>query len=196
MPDRTCSIDDCSRDASGYAGGGRGWCATHYMRWRRHGDPLRGGPIQRQTGTGQPCKIEQCPKPVVAVELCENHYRRLQRYGDPTGGRITPGSITDEERFWSKVDKTDDCWLWTDAPNSNGYGTFKVSGVSEMAHRYSLKLTGQQLTDGLTIDHLCRVRLCVNPAHLEEVTYAENLLRAARAGSGMAAPAGTGHPQS
>ena len=50
-----------------------------------------------------------------------------------------------------------------------------------MAHRYSLVLAGHTLTAGLTIDHLCRVRLCVNPAHLEEVTYGENLRRAAEA---------------
>lgn len=195
MPDRTCSIDGCHQDASPYKGGARGWCKTHYMRWRRHGDPSHGGPVLRQTGTGHQCLVGECTDPVVALDLCNRHYRRLRKHGDPTAGGPKPGTVSTEDRFWSKVDKTDGCWLWTDAPNGNGYGTFKANGVSEMAHRYSLKLTGQQLTDGLTIDHLCRVRLCVNPAHLEEVTYAENLLRAARAGSGVAAPVGTGHPQ-
>lgn len=184
MTKRTCSIDDCNEPTFGH-----GWCATHYQRWRRHGDPERGGTIQRQTGTGQPCAVEGCPFPVVAVELCNRHYRRFKRCGDPLGGRPSPGAMTVEERFWSKVDKTPTCWLWTDAPNGAGYGMFGANGVTWMAHRYSMILAGHMLTDGLTIDHLCRVRLCVNPAHLEEVTYGENLRRAAGARSGMAAPA-------
>lgn len=187
MQDRTCSIDGCERDASGHAGGGRGWCPTHYMRWRRTGSPDTGGPIQRQTGTGHPCPIPECSRPVVARNLCERHYRRLKRYGSPTAGRISPGALTDEERFWAKVNKTDTCWLWTDAPNNSGYGTLKVAGESVMAHRYSLALAGQELNEELTIDHLCRVTLCVNPEHLEEVTYAENLRRAQR-GPGVEVP--------
>ena len=176
MPQGTCSIDDCNRPLYG-----RGWCNTHYARWRRHGDPEHGGPVGRQTGTGQPCSINGCTAPVVASALCEGHYRRFKRWGDPTAGSPSPGSMTTAERFWSKVNKTDTCWLWTDAPNGAGYGTFKVGDVSEMAHRYVMILAGYSLTAGLTIDHLCRVRLCVNPAHLEEVTYGENLRRAAEA---------------
>ena len=57
---------------------------------------------------------------------------------------------------------------------------FGANGITEMAHRYSMILAGHVLTDGHTIDHLCRVRLCVNLAHLEEVTYAENLRRRPR----------------
>ena len=184
MTKRTCSIDDCDRPI-----GGRGWCQTHCMRWRRHGDPEHGGRVLRQSGTGQPCSIKGCPFPVVAVELCNRHYRRFKRCGDPLGGRPSPGAMTVEERFWSKVNKTPTCWLWTDTPNNSGYGTFSVKGITEMAHRYSMILAGHVLTDGHTIDHLCRVRLCVNPAHLEEVTYGENLRRAAGARPGVEAAA-------
>lgn len=181
MAQRICSIDDCTKTVN--PGGGRGWCATHYMRWRRHGDPRVGGVVQRQTGTGQPCSVISCVRPVVALDYCERHYRRFKRSGSPTGGRVSPGSLTDEERFWSKVDRTGTCWLWADAPNSAGYGTFKVAGLNPfMAHRYSYELAGGVLTPGKTIDHLCRVRLCVNPDHLEEVTYEENLRRAREAG--------------
>ena len=75
MPQGTCSIDDCNRPLYG-----RGWCNTHYARWRRHGDPEHGGPIGRQTGTGQPCSINGCTAPVVASALCEGHYRRFKRW--------------------------------------------------------------------------------------------------------------------
>ncbi|MCW5951966.1 MAG: HNH endonuclease [Propionibacteriaceae bacterium] len=177
-----CTIAGCSNPI-GTTGGGRGWCGTHYMRWKRTGDPLTGGAVQRQTGTGQPCSVPECIRPVVALDYCERHYRRFKRYGNPTDGGPLIGSLTDEERFWSKVTVTDTCWLWTGAPNGGGYGTFSpTGGPNTMAHRFSYELAGNTLTPGLTIDHLCRVRLCVNPDHLEEVTYDENLRRAREAG--------------
>lgn len=146
--------------------------------------------MQRQAGTGQPCRVDGCDSPVIAVELCNNHYRRFKRYGDPTAGRATPGSRTTEARFWGKVDKNGPggCWLWTDVPNGAGYGTFRVGSKIVMAHRYVLTLAGQSPADSMTVDHLCRVRLCVNPAHLEEVTNAENLRRARRVERGRSAP--------
>lgn len=81
MPERTCKVHDCDRDASGYSGGGRGWCATHYMRWRRTGDPDTGGAIIRQHATGTSCLIDSCAKPTVARGYCNNHYRRWRRWG-------------------------------------------------------------------------------------------------------------------
>lgn len=177
MAERTCAVAGCDRDASGKRGGGRGWCSTHYMRWRRHGDPDHGGDVLRQTGTGQPCDVDDCDRPVIARAYCEGHYRRFRRYGEPLAGRPSPGTPA-AHRFWSKVDKTGDCWLWTDAPNSAGYGTFKVDGVTVMAHRFSWMLAGDELDPDLELDHLCRVRLCVRRDHLEQVTGEENKRRA------------------
>lgn len=181
MTDRTCLIDD--RDGSGVRGGGRGWCGTHYMRWRRHGDPNHGGPILRQQAVGEPCQIDSCTRLTIGRGLCENHYRRWKRYGDPLAGRVSPGCLTAAERFWTKVTKGDDGhWIWTDVPNGAGYGTFNAGNDEHiMAHRYSFLLAGNSLTPGLTLDHLCRIPLCVRPQHLEEVTYAENLRRAREA---------------
>jgi len=80
----------------------------------------------------------------------------------------------EEERFWPKVDKTDDCWLWT-AAIQNGYGVFMLSSRKQIkAHRWSYQQMVGPIPDGLTLDHLCRVRHCVNPAHLEPVTMGEN----------------------
>lgn len=156
----------------------RGWCLSHYMRWRRHGDPERGGDLTRQSTTGHPCTVDGCSRPVVARDICERHYRRWKRYGDPTAGRVSPGAMTVVERFWSKVDKTDTCWLWTDEPNGAGYGTFTVGPVRDMAHRWVLAFEGQPVPDGMEVDHLCFTRLCVRPDHLEIVTGVVNKERA------------------
>lgn len=81
-----------------------------------------------------------------------------------------------EERFWSKVDKTDTCWLWT-ASKSQGYGQFWDGKKMQYAHRVAYQFSGGIIPRGLVIDHLCRITSCVNPKHLEVVTHKENILR-------------------
>lgn len=88
-------------------------------------------------------------------------------------------TLTLADRFWAKVEKSDSCWLWTGALfPSNGYGALHLDGAAVPAHRVSYELNVGPIPDGLTIDHLCRVRACVRPDHLEPVTQAENLRRA------------------
>ena len=104
--------------------------------------------------------------------LCNAHYAQRQRAG--TLPRRTP----EAERFWSKVNKTDTCWLWIGAIDHGGYGTFGASaGHSRRAHRWAYEAANGPIPEGLHIDHLCRVRNCVNPDHLEVVTLAENTRR-------------------
>jgi hypothetical protein len=81
------------------------------------------------------------------------------------------------ERFWSHVDKTDSCWLWTGRLEKLGYARVRVDGEQTYAHRYSYEVHHGPIPEGLTIDHLCRIRHCVNPDHLEAVTLVENLRR-------------------
>lgn len=69
------------------------------------------------------------------------------------------------------------CWLWRGCLARNGYGRLRMNGRRVMAHRAVYEKCRGAIPIGLTIDHLCRVRECVNPAHLEAVTFKENVLR-------------------
>jgi hypothetical protein len=82
-----------------------------------------------------------------------------------------------DEKFWAKVTKTDKCWLWIGCKTHNGYGQMRRNNKGILVHRYSYIMTKGDIPEGLVIDHLCRVRNCVNPDHLEAVTNAENLRR-------------------
>ncbi|MFI5629195.1 HNH endonuclease signature motif containing protein [Streptomyces sp. NPDC051664] len=71
------------------------------------------------------------------------------------------------------------CWEWRGERNKQGYGYYRVSGKRHYAHRASYEAVVGPIPDGLEIDHLCVNPPCINPAHLEPVTHAENQRRAA-----------------
>jgi hypothetical protein len=90
--------------------------------------------------------------------------------------------VDPESRFWAFVEPVpwSGCWIWMGALNNGGYGVFGIShGLNKIAHRYAYELLRGPIPNGLHIDHLCRVRSCVNPAHLEAVTQLENNRRQA-----------------
>lgn len=86
------------------------------------------------------------------------------------------------DRFWSKVDKSDlgGCWLWT-GHTVDGYGRIRLGTRERDPHAYAHRVAYEFLVGpvpaGLQLDHLCRVRHCVNPDHLEPVTNRENTVR-------------------
>jgi hypothetical protein len=82
------------------------------------------------------------------------------------------------ERFWSKVEATGFCWLWKES-TVRGHGSFFLSRAEGKvyAHRWAYEYLVGPIPEGLELDHLCRVRHCVNPDHLEPVTHRTNFLR-------------------
>jgi hypothetical protein len=79
--------------------------------------------------------------------------------------------------FDRMVEGEDGCWVWTGMLNGRGYGLVKHLGRRLMVHRVAYELMVTEIPDGLFLDHLCRVRACANPYHLDPVTNATNLLR-------------------
>jgi hypothetical protein len=82
--------------------------------------------------------------------------------------------LTDEERFWPKVKKTDGCWLWTALIEKSGYGRFWYKGRMCTASRVVWNIVNGEIPDGLYVLHHCDVRNCVRPDHLFLGTKKDN----------------------
>jgi hypothetical protein len=82
-----------------------------------------------------------------------------------------------EQRLLDKSSKVDGCLLWMGPVTSTGYGKIKVDGRTVGVHRVAYAVWNGPIPEGLEIDHLCRVRNCINPEHLEAVTRRENIRR-------------------
>ena len=98
----------------------------------------------------------------------------------PTGIYTRPSA---ETRFWEKVDKSGPlcngtpCWIWLAGINKDGYGCFSWNGKRGLASRFAYEFLVGLIPEGLTLDHLCRNRACVNPIHLQPVSLRDNVLR-------------------
>ena len=99
--------------------------------------------------------------------------------------RCRYAGVSEGTRFDAKVvvQSGSGCHIWIGGRDSLGYGNFRSNGRLEKAHRVAYRRTFGEIQPGLELDHICRVRHCVNPAHLEPVTHAENMHRAAASGS-------------
>lgn len=107
----------------------------------------------------------------------------VPRPGSPRPSRIPDRTLllvsaALPDRFLSKfVIGETGCWLWTAGLSPKGYGRFRDAARIWRAHRYAFTALVGTIPDGLQLDHLCRVRHCVNPQHLEPVTNRENTRR-------------------
>jgi len=121
------------------------------------------------------CSVEGCERSIYGRGWCNKHWARWYRHGDTSlAGHWAPPT----ERFWAAAGSPGpDCWLWSAARTGAGYGVLAVAGKMLLAHRFAYELLVGPIPEGLQIDHLCRNRGCVNPAHLEPVTCQVNLLR-------------------
>lgn len=118
------------------------------------------------------CTVDGCTKPRYRdTRICAMHRTRKQR----TGTYDPPHRPTPRERFWARVDRRSDveCWLWTGALNDEGYGQFGYP-IPRNVHIVAYEDLVGPVPDGHQLDHLCKVRHCVNPAHLEPVTQRVN----------------------
>lgn len=100
------------------------------------------------------------------------------------------------ERFWAKVDRTAECWIWTAARTPFGHGVFASvpgGGRLERAHRFSWRLTNGQIPEGMCVCHRCDVPACVNPAHLFLGTVLDNNADMRRKGRGSRPPQMAAH---
>ncbi len=82
--------------------------------------------------------------------------------------------------FWSKVEKSDGCWIWKGHISDRGYGRYRFGGRNcrrQMVHMIAYTLTKGTVPPELELDHVCRNKICVNPNHLEAVTHKENVCR-------------------
>jgi hypothetical protein len=87
---------------------------------------------------------------------------------------VNADSISDILKY-CEID-ANDCWVWTRS-RTEGYGWMWLNGRGTQVHRVTYELLVGPIPAGLVIDHLCRVRACCNPAHMEPVTRGENVLR-------------------
>jgi hypothetical protein len=67
------------------------------------------------------------------------------------------------------------CWIWSGAVNSRGYGCVSVKGKSHLAHRFAYQMLVGPIADGMTIDHICEIKRCINPAHLQQMERGLNV---------------------
>jgi HNH endonuclease len=143
-----------------------------------------GDPIPRVTVTGQTVSAHDYKRRVYCSTACS----------------CAAVKESADERFWANVNKYGPlfhdtaCWVWTGYINPWGYGQIGTRRLPNYAHRYAYETLIGPVPTGLQLDHLCRNRACVNPAHLEPVPGRENRRRGAGTGGILRTHCQRGHP--
>lgn len=145
------------------------------------------------------CLVEGCSAEAVTRGWCSKHYARWLRHGDTTTTLNNTGRSL-EDRLWTRVHRTDDCWLWTGAVDTNGYGVLSVGGGQlKRAHCVSWVLSYGPIPQGMLVCHNCPDGdnpRCCRPDHLFLGTQEDNMRDAAMKGR-VKTPrfSGAEHPQ-
>lgn len=177
-----CSVAGCTRTTRLI----RGWCKTHYTRWRRHGDP-NGPVIDYPT-----CKVDGCTRKIHRRGMCSGHYKTYLKEVPESERSLRPAV----DRFFECFDKDGPvpdgrpdlgpCWEWTRGRSKAGYGVFYLgvqSSKQVLAHRWSLAYyLGRELASDKEVLHECDNPPCVNPHHLREDTHEQNMADASSRG--------------
>lgn len=203
MADGTCTANGCEDPRWGL----REWCSKHWQRVKKYGKTElpdrpcleekfwskvdRSGDCWIWTGavnsrgvllfwdsvTGKTRHANRIAYELTRGRPLPEGRRARRSCGESLCLRPEHLVATPEERFWSKVEKTDGCWNWSGRLNDSGYGVFTIGGKDKFtapAHRWSYELLAGPIPDGLDIDHVCRNRACVNPVHLRPATKKQN----------------------
>jgi len=172
---------------------GLGLCRFHWGRNHRYGDPLAGPPRRkRRDNSPGPCEVPECTNDRSKGTYCSGHYARIRQTGDLRAGVMlrSTNAMTLEERIWRKVDRNGprpafapnlgNCWLWTPRPRSaGGYARVQPGdgGPVIRVHVWTYESVYGPVPPGHELDHLCRIRHCVRPTHLEAVVHQVNVKR-------------------
>lgn len=153
------------------------------------------------------CMAEEgCHQPIYGRGLCSRHYQQARKDRIPfplVSQRPLPCGAAPAERFWIKVNKdgpipydmtvpyaATPCWIWTAAKmKEKGYGIFTIGHDNLLAHHFLIGKPPQ----GFETDHLCFIRNCVRPDHLEIVTRKQNIVRQRAHGRARQEFCGRGH---
>lgn len=165
---KLCAVDGCGKTSVC-----RGWCAAHYTRWKRHGDPV----VKKTGGTVRGvCSEDGCGKPHKARGLCSTHFARWTRHG--TAKALWTPFGEPEAWLRSHVHHTgDDCLIWPFARRF-GRGVVLLNGKTRNASRIMCEWAhGPAPLPDLDALHSCGKghEGCVNPCHLRWGTHTENM---------------------
>lgn len=175
---RLCSIEGCGKPVHQ-----QGFCNSHYLRFYRYGDPLKGGPPR--TRQSPICRIYGCGKRSSGRSLCAAHLWRLRKFGDALGGGIRTG---DPMRFVERaVAYTgNDCLLWPYATSTSGYGRININRRNRsVTNIVCERVHGPQPSPYHEVAHGCGKGHtgCITPSHLRWATRAENVSDAIQHGT-------------
>jgi hypothetical protein len=127
--------------------------------------------IQRQ------CNDPECDRPLIARGMCSMHYQRW-KYHNPRATTPSLKGVPAVERLLSRCIEDNGCWLYTGNLDRKGYVRVRRDrGTKAYGHRIIWEHYNGRWPDGLTYDHLCRRKNCLNPQHGEPVTAAVNTQR-------------------
>lgn len=173
--ERICAVGGC-----GKAHSAKGYCAHHYMKLWRHGDPNAGRPAREITRYAPVCSVDGCSRPHKSLGYCAKHHWRFATYGDPLGGGPERATASGEPYRWllGHVGHSgDDCLIWPFSCANKGYGFLQVRGRKVVASRLMCELAhGLPPTTKHQAAHSCGNGYggCVNPNHLRWATQSEN----------------------
>lgn len=164
-----CKFADCRRSCHDL-----GWCAAHYRQIEvEHKFPtsIRACAIQNHM-----CAFAECNRPTLAKGWCSSHYQQVVVKGKEPSQIKTYLRDSVDKRFWRRVEKGIDHWIWVGGVNDKGYGLLSVGkNKLKYAHRFSWELANEPIPEGKSVCHTCDIPRCVNPDHLFLGSHQENM---------------------